>query len=466
MCILRRTNKKYRKARSRLGKQLSGTIRGRAPEYLVIGAARGQMCSTIANCGDNGRKLHPDAPKMTERRVSPLRKFADFVREQRSRLTEQWMKAVFNDVNLVEADELTHQQLADHLPEILEGLCVALDAEDLERVEPAIERDARKHGMVRWRQGYRIDELVRELDLFHQVLGGALDEFSDQERTFTRRHEGRARRLIAETLSVVTLTSIREVVNERDRKIDEYTGRLERANHELTLKQRLVGDLYESRMQITRSVVHDLRNFLNAFSIALQLIERAPSKADMALTLANRQAADMKQLVDQMIEYSVVLADDAPVTREPVDLHDLYDELVAASRPAIEAKGLKLRASFDTTLSTVTSNRLKLKQIAVNLLSNATKYTKSGEIELTFAKAGAEHWSIRVSDTGVGIAPADTHRVFDEFERAAGDDIPGTGLGLAIVKELCRVLNGHIDFASCEGVGTTFEIRFPLLLAV
>jgi signal transduction histidine kinase len=402
---------------------------------------------------------------MTETRPSPLRKFADFVREQRARLTEKWMKAVFGDVDLVEADQLTYQQLADHLPEILEGLCRALDVEDLERVEPAIERDARKHGMVRWRQGYRIEELVRELDLFHQVLADALEEFADQESTFTRRHEGRARRLVAETLSMVTLTSIKEVVSERDRKIDEYTGRLERANHELTLKQRLVGDLYESRMQITRSVVHDLRNFLNSFSIALQLIERAPSKADMALTLAKRQASDMKQLVDQMIEYSVVLGDGAQLTREPVELHELYDELVASSRPAIEAKGLKLHATFDPALSTATSNRLKLKQIAVNLLSNATKYTKSGEIELTFATAGTEHWSIRVSDTGVGIAPSDAHRVFDEFERAAGEDIPGTGLGLAIVKELCRVLNGQIDFASREGVGTTFEIRFPLVLA-
>jgi hypothetical protein len=58
-----------------------------------------------------------------------------------------------------------------------------------------------------------------------------------------------------------------------------------------------------------------------------------------------------------------------------------------------------------------------------------------------------------VSDTGVGIAPSDSDRVFDEFERAAGDDIPGPGLGLAIVKELCRVLDGQIDFVSREGIG-------------
>jgi signal transduction histidine kinase len=401
---------------------------------------------------------------MTDTPVSPLRKFADFVRAERIPLTEQWMDAVASDPDLVEADKLTYQQLADHLPEILEGLCAALDVEDLERVESSLERNARKHGKVRWRQGYRIEELVRELDLFHQVLGHALDDFAGRDSTFTRRHESRARRMVAETFSMVSYVSIKEVVSERDRKIDEYTGQLERANHELTLKQRLVSELYESRMQITRSVVHDLRNFLNAFSVALQLVARAPAKADTALALANRQAADMKQLVEQMVEYSVMLGDGAPLTLEQVQTRELYDELVAASRPAIEAKGLILDVGFDPALSAVTSNRLKLKQIAINLLSNATKYTKSGRVELRFAMAGPEHWSIRVSDTGVGIASADSDRVFDEFERAAGEEIPGTGLGLAIVRELCRMLNGQIDFASREGVGTTFDIRFPLVL--
>lgn len=399
---------------------------------------------------------------MTDRGASPLRNFANFIRAERDHLTRQWMHAVSIDPDLVEADQLTYQQLTEHLPEILDEVCVALDAEDLERVETSIERDAKRHGKVRWRQGYRIEELVRELDLFQQVLVEALEEFIERDKTCTRRHESRARRLIAEAFSMVTYASIKEVVSERDRMINEYTGQLERANHELTRGQRLVGNLHESRMQITRSVVHDLRNFLNAFSVALQVIERAPSKADTALALANRQAADMKQLVDQMIEYSVVLGDSAPLVLEPVDLRELFDELVASTRPWIDAKGLALRSAFDAALPVVSSNRLKLKQIAVNLLSNAIKYTKSGQVEFRFAMHGAEHWTIRVSDTGVGIAPADADRVFDEFERAAGEEIPGTGLGLAIVKELCHVLDGQIELASYEGVGTTFEIRFPL----
>jgi hypothetical protein len=76
--------------------------------------------------------------------------------------------------------------------------------------------------------------------LFRQVLADAAETLAESNDAFTRRREGRARRLIDEALSFVTVTSIREVVSKRDRKIDEYTGSLERANHELALKQRLV----------------------------------------------------------------------------------------------------------------------------------------------------------------------------------------------------------------------------------
>jgi signal transduction histidine kinase len=401
---------------------------------------------------------------MPDTQQRPLRAFAESLRLEQVNLTERWMRAVFQDIELSDADRLTYEQLSDHIPAILEEICSALEDQDLDQVEPAIERNARKHGKLRWRQGYRIDELVRELDLFRQMLAGQIVQFSESRPFFTRRHEERARHFIDEAVSFVTLTSIREVLTERDRKIDEYTGRLERANHELTLKQKLVGDLYESRMQITRSVVHDLRNFLNVFSMALQLMSRAPAKVEAALALANRQAVDMKTLVDELVEYSVVLGDRHQPAMERFDLRGLFDELVASCSPAIEAKGLRLTPTFDGALSTIVSNRLKLKQVALNLLTNAAKYTKVGQIELAMTAHGDNQWRLRVSDTGVGIGASDRERVFKEFERATDDDIPGAGLGLAIVREMTRVLGGQIRFDSYEGEGTSFEITFPVTL--
>jgi signal transduction histidine kinase len=396
---------------------------------------------------------------MPDTQQRPLRAFAESLRLEQVNLTERWMRAVFQDIELSDADRLTYEQLSDHIPAILEEICSALEDQDLDQVEPAIERNA-----LRWRQGYRIDELVRELDLFRQMLAGQIVQFSESRPFFTRRHEERARHFIDEAVSFVTLTSIREVLTERDRKIDEYTGQLERANHELTLKQKLVGDLYESRMQITRSVVHDLRNFLNVFSMALQLMSRAPAKVEAALALANRQAVDMKTLVDELVEYSVVLGDRHQPATERFDLRGLFDELVASCSPAIEAKGLHLTPTFDDALSTIMSNRLKLKQVALNLLTNAAKYTKVGQIELAMTAHGDNQWRLRISDTGVGIGASDRERVFKEFERATDDDIPGAGLGLAIVRELTRVLGGQIRFDSYEGEGTSFEITFPVTL--
>jgi signal transduction histidine kinase len=198
--------------------------------------------------------------------------------------------------------------------------------------------------------------------------------------------------------------------------------------------------------------------------MALQLIRRAPAKIETALALATRQAADMKTLVDELVEYSVVLGDNSPLVLETFALRELFDELVISCESAIGAKGLRLVTAFDGALDVVVSNRLKLKQVALNLLTNAAKYTKAGQIEFSMTASPNDRWRLRVSDTGVGIGASDRERVFREFERAAGHDIPGAGLGLAIVKELCRVLEGEIRFDSQEGEGTIFEITFPMRL--
>jgi hypothetical protein len=198
--------------------------------------------------------------------------------------------------------------------------------------------------------------------------------------------------------------------------------------------------------------------------MALQLMARAPAKVETALALANRQATDMKALVDELVEYSVVLGDTNQLVLERFELCELFDELVASCRPAVEAKGLRLLHKLDAGIGTIVSNRLKLKQVALNLLTNAAKYTKVGEVELTMTKHGDSEWLLRVSDTGVGIGASDRERVFREFERATEEDVPGAGLGLAIVRELTRVLGGQIRFDSYEGEGTTFEITLPLEL--
>ncbi|WP_063779129.1 sensor histidine kinase [Caballeronia mineralivorans] len=401
---------------------------------------------------------------MTNTPVGPLQRLAATLRDQRDVLTNRWIKSALRDADIGHCHVLTYEQLADHVPVILDEICYFLESEHLSDVEVAIERDARTHGHWRWKQGYRLDELIRELDLFRRVLTAAIANFAEDNHDFTRSHETHARDLVDDAVNLVMLASVRQLVGEQERKVGEYTGMLEEANRGLASQRELLADIYQARQLAARSVVHELRNFLNVFETSLELVRARPAKVDTALTVASRQIADMKLLVDQLFEYSVVLSENQVPVVERFELRALYDELVLAHRVGAEAKGLHLRSEFDSSLDFVTLNRLRVKQIAVNLISNAMKYTRSGEVGFALVKLGADRWCLRVSDTGEGISLEDQERVFGELERAAGADIPGAGLGLAIVKELVWSLSGEIWVVSEKGKGSVFEIRLPLHL--
>lgn len=401
---------------------------------------------------------------MTDTPVGPLRRLAAALRGQREELTNRWIKFELRDADIEHCDALTYEQLADHIPVILDEICYFLESEHLNDVEVAIERDARKHGHWRWKQGYRLDELIRELDLFRRVLSAAIATFAQANHDFTRSQEAHARDLVDDAVNLVMLTSVRQLVGEQERKVDEYTSMLEEANRGLASQRELLANVYKTRQQAARGVVHELRNFLNVFSISLELVRARPAKIDAALTIAARQISDMELLVSQLFEYSVILSENQVPVIESFDLRTLYDELKFAHQMTAEARGLHLRSEFDSSLGIVTSNRLRVKQIAVNLISNAMKYTQSGEIGFALEKLGDDRWCMRVSDTGEGISLEDQERVFGEFERATGDEVPGAGLGLAIVKELVRSLSGEIRVASEKGKGSVFEIRFPVHL--
>ncbi|SAL58731.1 histidine kinase [Caballeronia udeis] len=395
----------------------------------------------------------------------PLQRLAATLRDQREVLTDRWIKSSLRDADIGHCHALTYEQLADHVPVILDEICYFLASEHLNDVEADIELDARTHGHWRWKQDYRLDELIRELDLFRRVLSAAIASFAEDNHDFTRSQETHARDLVDDAVNLVILASVHQLVGEQERKVDEYTGMLEEANRELASQRELLASVYQSRQLAASSVVHELRNFLNVFETSLELVKARPEKVDTALTIAGRQIADMKLLVDQLFEYSVVLSENQVPVAERFELRTLYDELVLAHRVGAEAKGLHLSSEFDSSLDFVTLNRLRVKQIAVNLISNAMKYTQSGEIGFALVKLGADRWCLRVSDTGEGISSEDQERVFGEFERAAGDEIPGTGLGLAIVKELVWSLDGEIWVQSEKGEGSVFEIRLPLHLS-
>src|SRR5207249_1935726 len=130
------------------------------------------------------------------------------------------------------------------------------------------------------------------------------------------------------------------------------------------------------------------------------------------------------------------------VVREAVDLEELISECMATVREIVKGKGVTFATHIDDNAHRIYTDALKIRQILLNLLSNAAKFTDSGEIVVEARSTGAQ-LVVSVEDTGIGIPPDQLPFVFDKFRQVDGSStrrVGGTGLGLAIVRELSRVL--------------------------
>jgi signal transduction histidine kinase len=142
--------------------------------------------------------------------------------------------------------------------------------------------------------------------------------------------------------------------------------------------------------------------------------------------------------------------------------------VVEIIEPLAKAKNLEIAVECDPVLDQVMTDYLRLQQIVTNLVSNAIRYTQAGTITIKTELLSDKHWSICITDTGIGIASEDCDRIFMPFFRAdnsLGSLMPdSTGLGLAIVARLVNLLQGKIELVSEVGVGSCFTVIFPLEL--
>ncbi|HVQ16739.1 MAG TPA: ATP-binding protein, partial [Vicinamibacterales bacterium] len=140
---------------------------------------------------------------------------------------------------------------------------------------------------------------------------------------------------------------------------------------------------------------------------------------------------------------------------------EVLDELEAV----ITSSSVPVRCEVTGELPLLRSDRQKVKQVLVNLLSNALKFTATGAIRIDASlETGHGPWRITVHDTGVGIADADRERIFEAFEQAGppGTVSAGSGLGLAISRRLARLLGGDVALGRTAGAGSTFVLTLPI----
>jgi CheY-like chemotaxis protein len=176
-------------------------------------------------------------------------------------------------------------------------------------------------------------------------------------------------------------------------------------------------------------------------------------------------------LIDDLMDISRMEAGQAPVSLVPTNLNRLAEEVAGMLRPQMEKGGTRLHIHLPNNLGVVMMDEVKVRQILLNLLSNAARFTDHGNVTLSMAvlppadSRGERTLELQVSDDGIGIALEDQERIFDAFSQANSDierRSGGTGLGLAVTRNLCELLKGDIHLDSEPGKGAVFTVSLPL----
>jgi signal transduction histidine kinase len=251
-----------------------------------------------------------------------------------------------------------------------------------------------------------------------------------------------------------------------EEKVRARTAELEAANRKLTESNRFIAEADRAKTQFLANISHELRTPLNAiigFSKLLLKEIDGPltEKQREDLEAVHHSGTHLLGLISDLLDLSKIEAGKMELAREPVDLVEIIRGVMTTAHVLVKEKSVELRMDVNPDLPRVEGDPMRLRQVILNLVSNAVKFTDIGEVEVR-AELRGTYLIVSVRDTGRGIRPEDQPKLFEEFRQLEGGHKEGTGLGLAISKRLVQLHGGEIWAESFPGEGSTFTFSLPL----
>jgi len=257
---------------------------------------------------------------------------------------------------------------------------------------------------------------------------------------------------------------------ELERKVQEATAELAEQNELLRRQHIALEQASALKSQFLANMSHEFRTPLNAIlgythMLLNNVTGQVTDPQRKSLSRIDSNARHLLALINDILDITRIEAGRMPLNATTFGIGELFDEVQSELEPIIKRSNLQVMARVKGTVPSVRSDRQKVKQIVLNLLSNALKFTPAGSVTMTACYDGRlRQVAIAVKDTGVGIPEEDQVKVCEDFRQL--DSSPargygGTGLGLSICRRLAQILGGTIELDSKAGSGSTFTLRLP-----
>ena len=240
---------------------------------------------------------------------------------------------------------------------------------------------------------------------------------------------------------------------------------------EIQDKSRQLAEASERKSQFLASMSHELRTPLNAIiGLTEMMVSNAArfgtENALEPLRRVNAAGTHLLGLINEVLDLSKIEAGKLELNPEPVQLARLIDDVIGTAGQLAEKNKNRLIVEAQEDLGSFNADSMRLKQILLNLLSNACKFTKEGEVALRVRRvADGRDWvELAVADTGIGLTAEQQAKLFQEFTQAdslTARRYGGTGLGLALSRKLARLMGGDVTVTSEPGKGSVFTVRLP-----
>ncbi len=255
-------------------------------------------------------------------------------------------------------------------------------------------------------------------------------------------------------------SEIQANTRELDQRVRERTIELEKANEKLK-------DVNREKDTFLANVSHELRNPLNVVDGYLQFLEASNLDEEQSSDVrkSRKAAKALLELINDILDYQKITMRGITLEPEKVDLPQFVEDVKDSMEIHAERNKNELVFESNGDLGTILNDNKRLRQVILNLMGNACKFTQEGTVTLDtrrFSENGTDIVEFRVRDTGRGMTPEEQSKIFTVFYTNKKANESGTGLGLAISRELCRLMGGRISLeSSVPGKGSTFLVRIP-----